>query len=72
MRLRRHTTVRITLVDNSVVSGVVAWSWRWRVVRLVAAYQLLPQGVKAAADGPVLIPHRSIMYAMEVQGVSDE
>lgn len=72
MRLRHNSSVRIILHDNSVVSGTVTRSWRWRIVRLTGAFQMLPQGGRADAEGPVLIPHRSIMYVMELGGASDE
>lgn len=62
MRLTRGTTVLLTLADGSAFRGVVARSWRWRTVRLDIASTLTNQG-SVAADGYVLVPHRSILVA---------
>lgn len=65
MRLRRNSFALVTVADGTVLRGRVVWSWRWRVVRLVDAYAVTAQGPVDAA-GPVLIPHRSILLAQEV------
>lgn len=65
MRLKRGTYALVTIVDGTVVRGLVAWSWRWRCIRLVEAALLTPGG-RVPAAGPVLIPHRSVVLAQEV------
>lgn len=62
MRCKRGTTVLLTVIDGTAIRGVVVWSWRWRVVRLVEAYSMSPQGPSLIA-GSVLVPHRSILVA---------
>lgn|GEM_PF-1008013 len=65
VRLRCRATVLVTLIDGTVVRGVVTRAWRWRVIRLVDVDAMTGQGPVPAA-GPVLIPHRSVLLAQEV------
>lgn len=66
MRLRRGETYLLTVIDGTVLRGRAAWSWRWRVVRLVGASVIPPEGEEFPTAGPVLLPHRSIVVAQEV------
>lgn len=65
MRCKRGSTVLLTLLDGTALSGTVTWSWRWRVIRLVDAATLTPTG-PVVATGQLLIPHRSVLMAQEV------
>lgn len=62
MRCKRGTKVLLTVIDGTAIRGTVTRSWRWRVVKLVDAQSMTPQGPVVIA-GSVLLPHRSILVA---------
>jgi hypothetical protein len=62
MRLKHGTSVRIVLAEGTTFVGTVAHSWRWRVLKLTDAITQTRDG-EIRADGYLLIPHRSILFA---------
>lgn len=65
MRIKKGSTVLVTVVDGTVLRGSAAWSWRWRVLRLVDVVTYGPHG-PTPVGGAVLLPHRSVVMAQEV------
>lgn len=62
MRLKLGENARIVLADGTTVEGVVRFSWRFRVLKLVDAVTLTAQG-EVKLDGHLLIPARSVLFA---------
>lgn len=60
MRCKTGSVVLLTLTDGAAVRGRVVRSWRWRVMKLVDAEAVTPQGVAPIA-GHVFVPHRSVL-----------
>lgn len=62
MRLKHGSSVRIVLVDGTTVVGTIRFSWRWRTVKLTDVLTQTRDG-EIVADGYLLIPGRSILFA---------
>lgn len=62
MRLKLGSSVRIVLTDGTTVVGTVRFSWRFRVVKLADVLTQTRDG-EVLADGYLLIPARSILFA---------
>lgn len=62
MRLKHGSSVRIVLNEGTTFVGTVAFSWRWRVLKLTNCITQT-RGGELQADGYMLIPHRSILFA---------
>lgn len=62
MRLKHGSSVRIVLADGTTVVGTVRFSWRFRVVKLADVVTATRDG-DILADGYLLIPVRSILFA---------
>lgn len=65
MRIRKGSTVLVTLVDGSTVKGTTARRWWWNL-RLLNAAVLADQGAEMSLDGSVWIPRRSILLLQVV------
>jgi hypothetical protein len=62
MRLKKGSSVRIVLIDGTTFVGTVRFSWRWRVLKLTNVITQTREG-EIQADGFLLIPTRSILFA---------
>ena len=62
MRLKLGSSARLVLSDGTTVEGVVRFSWRIRVIKLVdVVSQSRDGGIKL--DGYLLVPARSLLFA---------
>jgi hypothetical protein len=62
MRLKFGESIRIVLVEGTTFTGTVRFSWRFRTVKLVNVITQSRDG-EIHADGYLLIPVRSILFA---------
>lgn len=62
MRLKHGSSVRIALNDGTTFVGTVRFSWRWGVLKLTNVLTQTRDG-ELQADGYLLIPARSILFA---------
>ncbi|MDO5676515.1 MAG: hypothetical protein Q4G35_03290 [Propionibacteriaceae bacterium] len=58
---RPKRQANITLVDNTALTGTLAYSWYWGHYALRNVEEILPHGQIRKLDGYVLIPTRSIL-----------
>lgn len=62
MRLKNGSSVRVALTDGTTFVGTVRFSWRWGVLKLTNVLTQTRDG-ELHADGYLLIPVRSILFA---------
>lgn len=61
MRLKLGSSARLVLSDGTTVEGVVRFSWRFRVIKLVDAVSMNQHG-QVNLDGHLLVPARSVLF----------
>lgn len=62
MRLKLGSSVQLVLSDGTTVEGVVRFSWRVRVIKLVDVVALNQHG-QVSISGYLLIPAHSVLFA---------
>lgn len=62
MRLKNGSSVQLVLNDGTTVEGVVRFSWRFRVIKLVDVVALSEHG-QITITGYLLVPARSVLFA---------
>jgi hypothetical protein len=61
MRLKLGSSARIVLTDGTTVEGIVRFSWRARVIKLVDVVSATAHG-DIKLDGHLLVPARSVLF----------